>query len=621
MDLFPGESDLLDMVFSMDMDTFPAAPATMQMDDSWLLSPHAAPATATAFDFAPAPHAGAFSLSGPAFPETPACSMAALVAGDAGASAEGIMNNGPLLAPAPAGPYFTPSPAMDVVPSPSPPPAEAQARTCAMSTTSTSPEPGRPRRARAAQVTPEVVEMPGRPRRARAARVKSEMAMVEMDDMDEVKPEVTRKRKRPANKKRGCGLVATPLTEEEVADLVSKGLDPSLAKEELTEAEIRKLKRQRRLIKNRESAHNSRQRKKAEMNGLAAQLKATSSRNAELERRVVTLENEKTKLGQANAHLRAELDQLRAELDTATQKFGVSMDHIENGTGIYNRLSGSGPRVSSLPRAAATTTAVFMVMVFSFGLLLDGSPAGSVLGGPAVPTALERETIPEVVPSATSARSYRPAARVLTSIAPSDVTAAASAKDADAVYEYNTHTSQRPAGLPTRVFHRESLASNVAQDLRARLTTPSKLDSAATVVAAAATAVAADLPLMDSIWRDLQSHPQALEAVRSLQRSSRSTNTPDPMDVVGERRHTSGLAKTSTLKTDAYILAPSAQAFLSPMDSMDGSSKSSADFPIVSFVVPSSEQYTNASTGLVEERTHMLQLTCQLLDIGIVSDN
>jgi len=87
---------------------------------------------------------------------------------------------------------------------------------------------------------------------------------------------------------------------EDIVSLVEKHRN-------LTPDELKEVKRQRRLIKNRESAHASRVRKREQMETLEDQTKALEDRNALLEQRVRMLEEEnkmlRTQLEKANSNL------------------------------------------------------------------------------------------------------------------------------------------------------------------------------------------------------------------------------------------------------------------------------------------------------------------------------
>jgi regulator of replication initiation timing len=90
------------------------------------------------------------------------------------------------------------------------------------------------------------------------------------------------------------------LSREELSGLSSQEFEEYVrqltAQRELTAEELKELKRQRRLIKNRESAHASRQRKKNYVEALEAQVANLATENANLKERITSLSTENTKL-------------------------------------------------------------------------------------------------------------------------------------------------------------------------------------------------------------------------------------------------------------------------------------------------------------------------------------
>jgi len=135
----------------------------------------------------------------------------------------------------------------------------------------------------------------------------------------------------------------------------------------------RQLKRQKRLIKNRESAQLSRQRKKVYIE--------------ELERKVVVLTEEKETLIKRNASLTKENQSLREEISQ-----------------LKNNNS-NGPLSNAAKKLAASKSAkaagiCLMIVLFSFGLFFNTTQRGLVQFEPAI------EGIPEVVPQRANARGF-----------------------------------------------------------------------------------------------------------------------------------------------------------------------------------------------------------------------
>jgi len=139
---------------------------------------------------------------------------------------------------------------------------------------------------------------------------------------------------------------------EQFEDFVSQVTDMR----ELTQSEKNEVKRQRRLIKNRESAQASRQRKK--------------SRVDELERRVKDLTHENSLLKENITALTTENTQLKSEvgfLQAVVNKSGITNVFSIHPTN-YSNLGGK--QQNGIP-PTATGRLVLMVVLFSFGLFFS----------------------------------------------------------------------------------------------------------------------------------------------------------------------------------------------------------------------------------------------------------
>lgn len=167
------------------------------------------------------------------------------------------------------------------------------------------------------------------------------------------------------------------LTREQLLQLSSKGLDDYARKlaqaRPLTAAEEKQLKKQRRLIKNRESAQLSRQRKKKYIEGLEMKVNELSTENEKLRSLVETLSRD-------NTNLRTEVTHLNQVIAT-------------NSSGEKPVLTNTKTKLipKNLTRNIKAGVTMFLVL-FSFGLLLNSGYQNQL-------PFQHREPIPEVVPS------------------------------------------------------------------------------------------------------------------------------------------------------------------------------------------------------------------------------
>merc|ERR1739848_139747 len=88
------------------------------------------------------------------------------------------------------------------------------------------------------------------------------------------------------------------ISEEEIQALKQEGLDVTefLKTKSFTKAQERQLKRIRRKIRNKKSAHESRRRKKEFMENLQVQFEEVKQENANLKQRINALESQNTQL-------------------------------------------------------------------------------------------------------------------------------------------------------------------------------------------------------------------------------------------------------------------------------------------------------------------------------------
>eukprot|EP00013_Stygamoeba_regulata_P030310 CAMPEP_0177648408 /NCGR_PEP_ID=MMETSP0447-20121125/10810_1 /TAXON_ID=0 /ORGANISM="Stygamoeba regulata, Strain BSH-02190019" /LENGTH=521 /DNA_ID=CAMNT_0019151043 /DNA_START=204 /DNA_END=1769 /DNA_ORIENTATION=- len=161
------------------------------------------------------------------------------------------------------------------------------------------------------------------------------------------------------------------VTSEEFELFVSTANEQS----ELTAAEAREVKRQRRLVKNRESALASRTRRKAEMDQLREQVDLLEDQKYALQMRVKELENQ-------NMQFKAEVFQLHQLL--AEARGGVGS--------LVSAFTSVGSRARHNPAAGMA----LMLVLFSFTLLIQ-DPSSYLLGASLSSGASQMPVISEAV--------------------------------------------------------------------------------------------------------------------------------------------------------------------------------------------------------------------------------
>jgi hypothetical protein len=163
------------------------------------------------------------------------------------------------------------------------------------------------------------------------------------------------------------------LSREDLLKLSSKGLESYAqnlaASRALTQDEERQLKRQRRLIKNRESAQLSRLRKKIYIEELEKKLNHITQQNENLTKQVQAIQIEKKKLADEVLYLQAIIKQ-------SPQLSAIA---------ISNKRQ--------LPRNVKAAGVCLLIVLFSFGLLFNASTQSNLPFG-----SNRREEIPEVLP-------------------------------------------------------------------------------------------------------------------------------------------------------------------------------------------------------------------------------
>lgn len=166
-----------------------------------------------------------------------------------------------------------------------------------------------------------------------------------------IKMEANETRKR----ERGGEKIGIPLSREEMLKITSKDLENFTqvisSNRTLSSEEERQLKRQRRLIKNRESAQLSRLRKKMYIEDLERKLTSLTAQNETLTKQVAAVQADKKKLAEEVAYLQSIIKQ-SPQLSSA----------VANG------------RKSSPPKGVKTAGLCLLIVLFSFGLFFNVSP-------------------------------------------------------------------------------------------------------------------------------------------------------------------------------------------------------------------------------------------------------
>jgi len=142
-------------------------------------------------------------------------------------------------------------------------------------------------------------------------------------------------------------------TSEQFEDFVTSIINSR----DLTSSEKSEIKRQRRLIKNRESAQASRQRKKLHMDQLERKVKELSSENTALKENIATLCSENNQLKQHVALL------------NEVVKKSMGTDLFSRGYNFMNTMA--NPKQYLQMNPLSSTGVVLMIVLFSFGLLFS----------------------------------------------------------------------------------------------------------------------------------------------------------------------------------------------------------------------------------------------------------
>eukprot|EP01087_Luapelamoeba_hula_P005235 TRINITY_DN1530_c0_g1_i1.p1 TRINITY_DN1530_c0_g1~~TRINITY_DN1530_c0_g1_i1.p1 ORF type:complete len:773 (-),score=144.68 TRINITY_DN1530_c0_g1_i1:108-2288(-) len=193
------------------------------------------------------------------------------------------------------------------------------------------------------------------------------------------KEPTTRKRARKAP---NCAVDNTSVTlpRDKLLQLTSEELDTHIAKlratRQLTPAEEKDIGRQKRLVKNRESASLSRLRRKEHLDELEQQVSELTAENGELRTQVEELTNE-------NNTLKERLSRAEPQSATTTAKTEYTIAHA--GSSVLRALqdwTSVNSKKSTLSKSAAAAGACLAIILFSFGLFFNsGFLAPAVISG------------------------------------------------------------------------------------------------------------------------------------------------------------------------------------------------------------------------------------------------
>lgn len=212
----------------------------------------------------------------------------------------------------------------------------------------------------------------------------SDLGMIKTETLDLSSSGERRGQKRPRHEN-DVDVSSVSLTREQLLKFSSEELTHYFKDmgrhRKFSSAEEKEIRRQRRLVKNRESAQNSRLKKKNLME--------------DLERKIEVLEDEKRKMASEIVKLRHENKMLLDEVKTLRSGHSKApMTSYTKGKGTSLPLSVSTK--THLPASAKTTTTAILIFLFAFSLYFSASnyqpqaPFPSYL----------REPIPEVAPAA-----------------------------------------------------------------------------------------------------------------------------------------------------------------------------------------------------------------------------
>lgn len=373
------------------------------------------------------------------------------------------------------------------------------------------------------------------------------------------------------------------------------------ANRDLTSEEKKDLKRQRRLIKNRESAQASRQRKKNYIEKLEAKVASLQQSNNQLRSQVTSLTADNTSLRQEVQNLQGLIKKTPAlkELWTSGINYVASLAKQQKEEAQTAPASTHGNNV----KAAGVC---LLVMLFSFGLFF---PQTMYNGNPALPfETATHEPVPEVVPTAT---------RLFSSKGPSsDFTLASSGRSILSENQFNTKRLEE--AYASRVA-RMPAASPVTEQKQPQ---PAASVSNTTVVAADVTdAMDIDHDGANNVELNVANHDSLLNAtaVPSLSHETPSVSaTQEQVRVDSE----ASLVAAATAAAQAvnfkpnttYLMCNNVQQITPP------ASANIKDDPneqtMISFLIPPDS--LDPSHKSSEGKREILEVTCRVVGVSVL---
>lgn len=349
------------------------------------------------------------------------------------------------------------------------------------------------------------------------------------------------------------------LSREELLNLSSKKFEEYvrrlMAKRDLTSEERKELKRQRRLIKNRESAQASRQRKKNYMETLEQQVATLNSENNRLREHITALSTE-------NKSLKDEVIYLH--------------DMIKKTPGLSTLFTAGASYMASFSKGQQNLSAnvksaglCLMILLFSFGLFFNNMQPQQQQALPWDRTG--REAIPEVVPSSNR----------LSKLEDGTFKLAGNEKDIVNVLseqEFNTERLER--AYKTRHAPKEARITEVAPVTQAAQPAPQPKNN-------------------NNAAQPTESH--GVKRKRSEMKESK------PIDDIK--------SQISTWKPNTtYLMCNDIQQVVPP----ENVPRDASAPLLIAFLLPSDSFNGTSSQSTGQENNGMLEVTCQVIDVNIL---
>eukprot|EP01122_Echinamoeba_exundans_P008823 TRINITY_DN3002_c0_g1_i1.p1 TRINITY_DN3002_c0_g1~~TRINITY_DN3002_c0_g1_i1.p1 ORF type:complete len:641 (+),score=225.89 TRINITY_DN3002_c0_g1_i1:408-2330(+) len=393
------------------------------------------------------------------------------------------------------------------------------------------------------------------------------------------------------------------------------------AMRDLTSEEKKDLKRQRRLIKNRESAQASRQRKKNYIEKLEAKVASLQQNNNQLRAQVAALTSDNTKLNQEVANLQGLIKKTPAlqQLWTSGINYVASLAKQQKEESQQAPASTHGNNV----KAAGVC---LLVLLFSFGLFFPNSIANGNNGLP-FETA-SREPVPEVIPTTTRLFSSKGAS--------SDFTLASSGRTLLSENQFNTKRleeayASRVARMPVAASagvvseKQTEAAAVVAAQVDAVVKNASVPVEQRAVVAADIDAMEVDQQGAQHVQVNAVNHEATLNAtqVPSLaQQSGSAAATVEQVRVDSEASVVAAAAaQVINFKPNVtYLMCNNVQQ-ITPAANADMKEDPSAPALISFLIPPDSLDASSKSSGRSSVQKELLEVTCKVVGVNLVPIN